>query len=99
MVVTGRDPHRLEPQIILVRPEPRHRIIRMLLADDRLSHGDGHVVRILDRFYPDDFVTREGVLVSGTIPDREDVREARPAIRIDNNSIVYNGAGIEQRLD
>ena len=81
VVMTDRKADRLQPQIILVGPEPGHRRIRLGRAGDRLGRDIRLIVGVLDGFQPDPRAARKGVFMRGAIADRIDVRQGRSGNR------------------
>ncbi len=53
-VITGGKPNGLQPQIILIRPEPRHRVIGPWIAGNHSGDDARLIVGVLDRLETDD---------------------------------------------
>ena len=92
-----RQAYGLEPQVILVRPEPRCRRVNLRRADDSADRADRLIVGVLDRFDPDRRAFGKSVGVRGAIPDGINVRKAGAAVFVDADSIAALGARGDQR--
>ncbi len=74
-------------------------MIGRLAPRDRSRGGGRLVIGILHRLQADDGPAGKGVGMRGAIPDREDVRQAGPPLRIDRHAIVARCPGGDQRCD
>ena len=98
-VVPRREADRLQLQVVLVRPEPRHGVIGYVRASHDLGHDIRLVVRVLNRFEPDGGTARVAVGVQRTIPYREDVRQAGAALPVHSDAVPSHGTHLEERSD
>ena len=90
---------RLQPQVVLVRPEPGHRAVRLGLAGEELGDDARLVGRVLHRFEPDRGAVGEVVGMRRAIADREDVGKPGAAECVDVDPVAAGGAGRDQGLD
>ena len=66
-----RQPDCLELEVVLVRPEPRHRVVIARLADELPRDDVGHVVGVLHRLQPDHRIFGKAIGMRRTVTDRE----------------------------
>jgi hypothetical protein len=99
IVIADRQADGLQTQVILVRPEPRNGVIRLLFANDVLGGCGRLIVGILNGFQPDPSALGKAVFMPGAVADCVNVRQAGLAQRIDIDAVPALGSRSQQRLD
>src|SRR5690606_8516469 len=98
-IVAEVEPDGLEAEIVLVRPEPRHRFVRLRIAADRAGHGARHVVGVLHAFEPYDGPVRPWVRMRRAVSDRIDIGQAGAAELVDIDAVGAGRPRGDQRPD
>src|SRR5690606_27652607 len=99
MIMAGGNSYGLRPEIILVRPKPRRRRIFGGIASNNICHDIRHVIRILDRFQPNEIAIDEPVQVRRAITDREYIRQRSKTLPVHLDAVGTFSASSCERFN
>src|SRR5690606_10020134 len=96
-VVAKTEADRLQLEIVLVRPEPGHRLVGLRIAANGPRRRVCHVVGVLHAFESDNGSVRPDIAVGRAVADRINIGQAGATKLVDIDAVGAGRAGGEDR--